>query len=113
MITMPKYLRTQATFSQRKKSTVNRDIPFITEMGLFNILDKLHHTAEGADGIPAWYLRLRLTQECLPILSISRCRHLLYQSSGRWLSSILWLKYHYLPLLLTFDPYLLLQFCVD
>src|SRR6218665_3593693 len=25
---------------------------------------------------------------------------------------ILWLKYHYLPLLLTFAPYLLLQFCV-
>ena len=55
---MPKSLRTQATFSQRKKSIVNRDIPFITEMGLFNILDNLHHTAEGADGIPAWYLRL-------------------------------------------------------
>src|SRR6218665_920342 len=29
----------------------------------------------------------------MPILSISQCRHLLYQSSGRWLSSILWRKY--------------------
>ena len=25
---------------------------------MFNVLDRLHHTAEGADGLPAWFLRL-------------------------------------------------------
>src|SRR5688572_23114969 len=32
--------------------------PFITEIRVFNLLDRLHHTAEGADGLPAWFLRL-------------------------------------------------------
>src|SRR6218665_3993527 len=98
-----------------KKSTVSRDIPFITEMGLFNILDKLHHTAEGADGIPAWYLRLAAPAYSgvlahLINLSVSSS---IVPKQWKVLSSIQWLKYHYLPLLLTFAPYLLLQFCVE
>ena len=27
-------------------------------MHVFNILDSLHHTAEGLDGLPAWFIRV-------------------------------------------------------
>ena len=30
----------------------------ISEYQVFNILDSLHHTAEGLDGLPAWFLRV-------------------------------------------------------
>src|SRR6218665_2712281 len=40
-----------------KKSMVSSDRPFITEMRVFLLLDRLHHTAEGLDGLPAWFLR--------------------------------------------------------
>src|SRR6218665_2551857 len=33
-------------------------IPVVSEMAMFNALDRLRPTAEGQDGLPAWYLRL-------------------------------------------------------
>jgi len=42
----------------RYKSTAYQGQQFITDVRIFQILDNLRHTAEGADGLPAWYLRL-------------------------------------------------------
>src|SRR6218665_2485804 len=41
-----------------KKCTVTKNKSLVTEALMFKMLDSLHHTAEGADGIPAWFLRL-------------------------------------------------------
>src|SRR6218665_3091967 len=41
-----------------KKCTVTKNNSLVTEALMFKMLDSLHHTAEGADGIPAWFLRL-------------------------------------------------------
>src|SRR6218665_2988726 len=41
-----------------KKCTVTKNNSLVTEALMFKMLDSLHHTAEGADGIPAWLLRL-------------------------------------------------------
>src|SRR6218665_36335 len=41
-----------------RKTTANHEICTISESIVFKVLDGLHHTAEGADGLPAWYLRL-------------------------------------------------------
>jgi len=41
----------------KKHTTTHRGV-FITEIQLFNFLDALHHTAEGLDSLPVWFLRL-------------------------------------------------------
>ena len=41
-----------------KKHSATQGGVFVTEIQLFNLLDTLHHTAEGLDGLPAWFLRL-------------------------------------------------------
>src|SRR6218665_619441 len=41
-----------------KKCTVTKNKSLVTESLMFKMLDSLHHTAEGADGIPARFLRL-------------------------------------------------------
>ena len=41
-----------------KKSTVMISNNPISEMQVFYILDSLHHTAEGLDGLPAWFIRV-------------------------------------------------------
>jgi Reverse transcriptase (RNA-dependent DNA polymerase) len=41
-----------------KKSTAASNRQFTSEYRVFNILDRLHHTADGPDRLPAWYLRL-------------------------------------------------------
>src|SRR6218665_4200871 len=38
--------------------TACHKIPVMSEMMMFNALDRLRPTAEGHDGLPAWYLRL-------------------------------------------------------
>lgn len=38
--------------------TAHNNRSTFTELRTFNILDRLHHTAEGDDKLPAWYLRL-------------------------------------------------------
>src|SRR6218665_1901259 len=43
--------------------TACHKIPVMSEMTMFNALDRLRPTAEGHDGLPAWYLRL-LTPIC-------------------------------------------------
>jgi hypothetical protein len=41
------------------KQTANTaQSPYIAEYQVFHILDHLHHTATGLDGLPAWFLRL-------------------------------------------------------
>jgi Reverse transcriptase (RNA-dependent DNA polymerase) len=40
------------------KQTANIDLNMVTEQSLFHTLDHLHHTSEGLDGLPAWFLRL-------------------------------------------------------
>ena len=40
------------------KCTVSPNIPPLSEFQVFNTLDTLHHTAEGIDKLPAWFLRL-------------------------------------------------------
>ena len=41
-----------------QKSTASAVPSKLTEFQVFNILDTLHHTAEGLDKIPAWFLRI-------------------------------------------------------
>ena len=40
------------------KCTVSPNIPPLSEFQVFNTLDTLHHTAEGIDKLPAWFLQL-------------------------------------------------------
>ena len=40
------------------RMTVSTNRPITTELGIFHLLDHLHHTANGDDGLPAWCLRL-------------------------------------------------------
>ena len=40
------------------RDTVWDNQPIFTEYRVFQILDRLRHTADGADRLPAWYLRL-------------------------------------------------------
>src|SRR6218665_699759 len=98
-------MTTQARFSQRKNQPGT---------GTYHLLQKWDYSISWTNSIIRLRglmgfqhtLRLRLAQECLPILSIS----LLYHDSGRWISSIMWLKYLYLSLHRTFALYLLFQF---
>jgi Reverse transcriptase (RNA-dependent DNA polymerase)/Endonuclease/Exonuclease/phosphatase family len=50
------------------KLTTPTDHPFMTEYEMFSILDRLHHTADGIDGLPAWFLRL-----AAPVYSAPLC----------------------------------------
>ena len=40
------------------KYTANLADDIFSEYHIFQLPDNLHHTAEGLDGLPAWYLRL-------------------------------------------------------
>src|SRR6218665_1978715 len=40
------------------KETATPDWQFTSERRVFNLLDHLHHTADGNDCLPAWFLRL-------------------------------------------------------
>jgi len=42
----------------RRKLTANSDEDYVTEMGVFGMLDTLKPTAAGLDAIPAWFLRV-------------------------------------------------------
>ena len=42
----------------RKQTTITTDSQYISEWSVFQILDHLHPTVMGLDGIPAWFLRL-------------------------------------------------------
>jgi len=46
--------------SPLRKLTANQNqaVPVVPEHEIFHMLDNLHHTAEGNDKLPAWYLRL-------------------------------------------------------
>jgi hypothetical protein len=46
------------------KQTAATDQSFTNEISIFNILDRLHHTADGADALPAWFLRLTAPVYC-------------------------------------------------
>jgi len=53
-------ISTDSRFSQppRKQSADTTEASYIAEYQVFHILDRLHHTATGLDGLPAWFLRL-------------------------------------------------------
>ena len=53
-------ISTDSRFSQppRKQSADTTEASYIAEYQVFHILDHLHHTATGLDGLPAWFLRL-------------------------------------------------------
>ena|SRR6218665_1096800 len=38
--------------------TVSTNRPITPEVRIFHLLNHLHHTADGDDGLPAWFLRL-------------------------------------------------------
>lgn len=39
-----------------KKHMVINNWPLVSEIRLFSLLDSLHHTMEGMDGLPLWFL---------------------------------------------------------
>src|SRR6218665_2279004 len=41
-----------------KKHTVLKQQALVSEYRMFRLLDRLHHTADGLDDLPAWFLRL-------------------------------------------------------
>ena len=71
------------------KATAASNREVVTEAGIFHMLDHLHHTAEGRDGLPAWFLRLSA-----PVLS-GILAHLMNQSFAQthvptqWKTSII------------------------
>ena len=53
-------ISTDSTYSQptRKQPSSSTELQYISEWCMFKLLDNLHHTATGLDGLPAWFIRL-------------------------------------------------------
>ena len=52
--------------STRRKHTVADKDDYVTEVDVFNMLDRLKPTATGLDALPAWFLKVSA-----PVLSLS------------------------------------------
>ena len=80
---------------------------------MFGLLDRLHHTADGLDGLPAWFLRLAAPAFAYPLaylvnLSINSAiipEQWKRPSLGRWLRYLIQLSPQ------TVGLYLLSRFC--
>ena len=44
--------------------------PYVSEWQVFQLLDKLRLTADGTDGLPAWYLKLGVPVFCGPLQNL-------------------------------------------
>ena len=51
----------------RKRPANPIEPEYISDWQVFNILDKLHPTATGLEGLPAWFLRLGAPAFCKPV----------------------------------------------
>jgi len=53
-------ISTDSTYSQptRKQPSTSTELQYISEWCMFKLLDNLHHTATGLDGLPALFPRL-------------------------------------------------------
>src|SRR6218665_3043454 len=50
-----------------KKHIVLKRQALLSEYQMFGLLDRLHHTANGLDGLPAWFLRLAAPAFAYPL----------------------------------------------
>src|SRR6218665_2076384 len=50
-----------------KKHTMLKQQALVSEYRMFGLLDRLHHTADGLDGLPAWFLRLAAPAFAYPL----------------------------------------------
>src|SRR6218665_3999391 len=50
-----------------KKHTVLKQQELVSEYRMFGLLHRLHHTADGLDGLPAWFLRLAAPAFAYPV----------------------------------------------
>ena len=54
----------------RKHPANSSELEYISDWKVFKILDKLHPTAAGLDGLPAWFLRLGAPAFCKPVAQL-------------------------------------------
>ena len=65
-----------------KQTTSTTETQYISEWSVFQILDYLHPTATGLDGIPAWFLRLGAPVFCQQIAHLFNLSLHFYRSSS-------------------------------
>jgi len=59
-----------AYVSTRQKHTVSNFNQFVTEMGVFHMLDRLKPTAAGLGGLPEWFLRVSAPVIAAPLAAL-------------------------------------------
>ena len=52
---------------RRQYTATDVETEYVNEWRIFNLLDQLHPTATGLDGLPAWFLRLGAPVFCKPV----------------------------------------------